>query len=526
MKPKFIGITPAQENDVFCNPIRMSPNLGLWYLLSKLRTEGYYVRWLDETARKGGRQRHTLCHRTIKLARKPGEVEQVYEQKLTDNLADLIQREQQDFEQLSPAEFVAKYSAFRAPGKIDRTVVRTGVPVEETLAEIEKELVSGGPIVIGIPLPAIANYVSAMTLGKSIKGAFGSHAKVIYGGQTISVLPGQILKENPWIDLLVCGDAVSTIEHAIHVALDGSTKIVVNECGRQEDITTYPLLDPSLLEENEYPLRPNHTYDTDGRKWVDFMLSKGCGLSCEFCGQSNIPKKEKKYSALPLDTLERQLKLFKQAGITELVIQDDELLTNKLLSQAVALLKKHGFYWQNNGGIEYEKLNSKDVDQWCEYNRSGEGRVTSLYIPFNPREWNEGKSAAVTQTDRYPYRVELLRQLREAEVYVFSSEIIAQPTEPREVEGEDTTRYINQALTFSATVLPGTKWWWKHQSLIVSTTDHVGFSLFATHHRTYHIEDPREIERWVVERNKALNSVQGAYAWDSAFPNVGPSVGE
>ncbi|MDP2587767.1 MAG: hypothetical protein Q8P33_03270 [bacterium] len=532
--PKVLFVTPAQENDVNWNPIRMSPNLGVWFLASYLRLKGYYVRWLDETTRRGGRQNHQLCHRSIKLARKPGEIEQVHEQPVSGTLAEHIQKKQQDFERLSPAEFVAEYSAFRVMGEINRTVVRTGTPVHNTLVEIEKELASGGPIIIGIPLPAIANSVSALRLGKTIKDNFGDRAKVIYGGQTITALPGEILKNNPWIDLLVCGDAVSTIERAIQTALDGSAKIVVNECGVQEDITMYPLLDPTLLEENEYPLRPNHTFDTCGRKWVDFMLSKGCGRSCEFCGVSGIPKGEKVYSAIPLETLERQLKLFKKAGITELVIQDDAVLSNKLLPKAVELLKRHGFYWQNNGGIEYEKLSAPVVDQWCEYNRSGEGRVTSLYVPFNPREWNEGQSAAVTQTDRYPYQVELLRQLRDSGVYVFSSEIIAQPTEPREVEGADTARYIDlikegyldQALTFSATVLPGTKWWWKHQNLIVSKSDLVGFSLFATHHRTHHIEDPRAIERWVVERNKALNSVQGAYAWGTAFPNVGPQVGE
>ncbi|MFO0702532.1 MAG: cobalamin-dependent protein [Candidatus Andersenbacteria bacterium] len=537
-KPKVLFVKAAQESDATWDPIRMSPNQGLWYLASELREQGYYVRLIDETTRHGGLHKHSMVHRTIKLATKAGEVDEVYEVPVVTPFADHIRSKMEDFERLSPGEFVEKHSAFRIPGEINRTVVRTGNPIEHTLEDIERELASGDAVIVGIPLPATSNYVSATRLGKAIKDTFGQHVKVIYGGQHITAMPGQFLKDNPWVDVAVCGDAVTTIERALQCALDGTTKVVWRMCGdktaRQEDISCYPLLDPTLLEENEYPTRPNHTFDTDGRRWVDFMTSKGCGLSCEFCGVSGIPKEEKKYSAIPLDKLEQQLLLFKRADISELVIQDDAVLSNKLLPGAVALFKKHGFSWQNNGGIEYERIDDATVEQWSAYNRSGEGRTTALYVPFNPREWNEGQSAGVTQTQRRPHVVELLKKLRESGCYVFSSEIIGQPTERREESGRDTARYIDlvregyidQALTFSATVLPGTKWSWKHGALVVSSIDYVGYSLFTTHHRTYCISDPREIERWVVERNKTLNEVQRSYAWGTAFPNVGPQVGE
>lgn len=534
IKPTVLFVKPAQETDLVWDPIRMSPNLGLWYLASHLRERGYPVRYLDETTRAGGQRIHALTHRTIVLSQKDGEVDEVFEQPVTDRFEALLAEKANDFEKMSPAEFVTKHSAFRVPGEIHRTVVRTGVPLEVTLTEIDRELTKGGPIVVGIPLPATANYVSATRLGRAIKEHFGVHAKVIFGGQHVTAMPREFLKDNPWVDLLVCGDAISTIEHAIHLAITGSSeKQIWREGGRQEDITEYPLLDPSLLEENAYPARPNHTYDTEGRRWVDFMFSKGCARMCAFCGVSGIPKTEKKYSAIVLDRLREQLMRFQRAGISELVIQDDAVLSNRLLPDVVRLLKELGFSWQNNGGIEFEKLNDQIVDQWCAFNSYGDGRFTALYVPFNPREWNEGQSAGVTQTQRYPHQVELLRRLREAGVYVFSSEIIAQPTEPREVSGVDAARYVDlvrqgyldQALTFSATVLPGTAWYWQHGSLIVSKSDYLGHSLFTTHHRTRTIDDPRDIERWVIERNQTLNAIQTSYAWGTAFPNAGPPVG-
>lgn len=537
---KVILVNAAQEDDAFQAPTRFSVSNGIWFLASYLLEKGYYTRIIDETTRKGGLHKHTLVHRTIKLATKSGEVDKVYETPVGATFQEVVRQRAADFERLTSHEFVAKHGAFRIPGEINRTIVRTGNPIEDTLIEIDHELASGDALVVGIPLRATANYLPATQLGKAIKDSFGSHVKVIYGGQHITAMAEEFLRDNPWVDVAVCGHSISTIEEALQRALDDSSDKIVwrldhnGQKQREEDITTYPLLDPSLLEENEYPLRPNHTFNTEGRKWVDWQISMGCPLMCSFCAVSMTPKGEKQYSMIPLDKLERQLLRFKEAKISELVLQDDAILSNRFLPAAVRLFKKHGFFWQNNGGIQYEKLTQAHVDQWCEYNQSGEGRITALYVPFNPRNWNKGKSAGETQTVRYPHLLALLKQLRDAGVYVFSSEIVAQPTEPRSEAERDTALYVdlvqrgylNAALTFSNTFLPGTEDYGMYKDWIVSKIDYAGYNLFTTHHRTKYIEDPSEIERWVVERNKTLNKVQGSFAWGTAFPNVGPMAGE
>jgi len=184
-------------------------------------------------------------------------------------------------------------------------------------------------------------------------------------------------------------------------------------------------------------------------------------------------------------------------------------------------------YWQNNGGVEFEALDDFVTEQLIEYNRTGEGRVTALYVPFNPRGWNNDGSAAKTMSGRYPKNLENLKRLREeGGIYVFTSAIIGTPEQTRETFEEElaTDRkliqegYLDAALCLSATMLPGTKWYESNGYNIVNKRDYEGYSLFTTHHRTEHLE-PKEIEELMITWTKGLDDVQKTYSWGTAFPN-------
>ena len=44
-------------------------------------------------------------------------------------------------------------------------------------------------------------------------------------------------------------------------------------------MSQFPILDPKILDETNYPVDLTYTYSTDGRKSVDFMFSKGINVS-------------------------------------------------------------------------------------------------------------------------------------------------------------------------------------------------------------------------------------------------------
>ena len=119
-----------------------------------------------------------------------------------------------DFDDWSPKDFVAKYSAFQNDGTIKRTIVRTGNPIEETLQEVQNY----NPDIVGIPLIATANYIPATTLAKKIK-EINPTIKIMFGGQHISTQAQEFLRQNPWTDHIITGDAI----HALTDILDGKT---------------------------------------------------------------------------------------------------------------------------------------------------------------------------------------------------------------------------------------------------------------------------------------------------------------
>lgn len=506
-------VKPALETDAVWDPIRTCSYLGMWFLASHLKSRGYKVSYLDEVVRNQGLSKQVLFTRETKG-------DNVTETPVPQSYEEFTSQKMKDYRELSPKDFVKKYSAFKNDGKVSRTMVRTGNSLEDTLDEIERI----NPDVVGIPLIATANYLPATRLAKAIKNKF-PNVKVIFGGQHISADAEAFVKDNPYVDQVVTGDAISVIDDVIE---DRRKEKIVN--GGFSSMDQFPLLDPSIIENSGYPSEPTYTFPTSGRKSVDFMFSKGCFRRCDFCVAGS--QKGNHITATEYERIDRQLAELKEHGIQELVIQDDAFLHDpkhrrEYLPKILGLMKKHGFHWQNNGGIEFEGLDDFVTEQLIKYNQEGEGRVTALYVPFNPRSWNKEQSAAKSMSSRYHRNAENLKRLRnEAGIYVFTSSIIGTPEQTEEAFNEElqTDReliqkgYLDAALCLSATMLPGTRWYESNGHNIIDKKDYSGYSLFATHHKTEHLE-AKDIERLMATWTKTLDDVQHTYHWGTGFPN-------
>ena len=97
-------------------------------------------------------------------------------------------------------------------------------------------------------------------------------------------------------------------------------------------------------------------------------------------------------------------------------------------------MKKYDFFWQDSGGIDFELLDDFVTDQFIQYNKTGKGRLTGVYVPFNPRAWNKFDGATKTMVDKYQRNFENLKRLRtEGNIYVFTSEIVGAPDHTPEI---------------------------------------------------------------------------------------------
>lgn len=512
MKKKIMFIKPALETTAVWDPIRTCSYLGMWFLASHLKEKGHDVRYLDEVVRNNGLNKRQLFRRIL-------EGDKITEIPLDISFEEYHARKMDDYHKMTPKEFVEKYTAFR-DGKVTRDMVRTGNSIEDTLSEIEKYQ----PEFVGIPIIASANHIPSLKLIQAIKERF-PRVKIMIGGQHVTAFYNEFAK-NPNVDYIFTGDAITNIEDVIE---GKRTERVIH--GGFQTMDNFPLLDPSIIEENDYPREPTYTYTTQGRKSADYMFSKGCFRKCEFCVAGS--QKGNHVTAIDYNKVDEQLRIFKEYGIEEIIVQDDAFLWDRNhvrehLPKILGLMKKYGFYWQNNGGVEFEAIDDFVTEQLIKYNQEGEGRCTSLYVPFNPRAWNKGKSAAGTMSQRYHYNFENLKRLREeAGIYVFSSQIIGTPEDTVEIMESDielhkkiiSEGYLDADLTLTATLLPGTRWYDNNKQNLVNPNDWAGYSLFVSHYGTENIPNPKVMEYFMVKRVKELDKYQRTYNWGTAFPS-------
>lgn len=501
-------VCPQRHVDAIHEPPRGGVQIGPALMASLLAEKGHEVYYMDESVRNGGWQHRSLSRRLL-LPGTRGIREEMYDRTWDDVQAEKMT----DFRRMSPGDFLRKWSAFKDDGSVERVIARIGVPEEETIERLRVL----GIEAVGIPLASSANYLAATSLGKRIKREL-PHVRVIMGGQHITADPEVFVRNNPWVDHVARGDAITTIEAMATGRL--TDKIVPGGFQKMEE---YPLMNCELFANAGYSTPPTHNYPS-GLRSVDWMASRGCWRSCAFCFAG---RKEQAVTQSSWDRIGAQLDHFVANGMQELVLQDDAILykPKQFFLPLLGEMKDRGLSFSDNGGVEFESFSDEVADAIIAYNSDGRpGKCISLYVPFNPRSGNEHATATGSMVEKYKRSRNNLARVRAAGVYVLTSLIVGTPDQTRETFTDDlaasrdlvTDGYLDSALPLSATMLPGTEWHKRNGHNIVHRDDWAGYNLFSTHHRTDHMT-PHEIEECMVRCVQELADVQKIGPWQCAF---------
>lgn len=509
---RIVLIKPPLYTCETFSPIRSAQPLGIWQLGSYLQSKGYKVMIIDSVLEGWENKTYLDSGKTF-------------------NYRETILSKTKTLSEGGPEALLSKFPVNREEGKIQRTLVRTGLP-EQAIVDKIRDFDPGW---IGLSIIATSEHRGAIDLSRRLRREFPDSV-MLAGGQHATAMSEMVLADSGGsIDFVVRGKGEEPFlrilsgmmpETGIAYVKDGN--LIALPPAPALPLDLLPIFDPALLSHVNYPLPATHSFNTMGRKYTDIMFSSGCHRRCPFCCNRD------NYRHVSFEKLDLQLRALKEHGYEELVLQDDSLFGGpkddgrdffKILAKK---LKDFGFHWHDNGGASMDEFGPDLVDSILGANESpGEGGCTALYVPFNPRFVSE-RRVVEKYFSEMPEKFQLLKKLMENGVYVFTSGIWGHVDQDisdmrSDIEGyEELIRngIVGHTVIFGLSYFPGTQDW-NYHSNIVDMRDWEGFSIFAPHAGTKRASF-EEVTQAVLEAHMRLNRIQKVEPWCSGFPTTLP----
>ena len=503
---RVLLVDPPMEKHPLWDPIRTSQPLGIWSIGSYLQAKGHDVR---------------LVAAPLQGLQNVEEVGQPWHQTTLDAV---LRNRLTTLETNTTESLVNRWFE-------DRSLLRIGLSDRQILAEVE----AFNPDIVGISALASCMHQSFVSVARLIRHRF-PELPIVVGGQHATAMSYELLRDGAGaIDLIIRGEAEIVFEQVVHLLpdLDAAKKLpgvahLDAEGGLVEvprpkwtDIEQLALLDPRLMAHVPLPPLPVHTYGKTPMRYTDMMFSVGCHRSCVYCYS---PVMRGGLRQLTGERIVQQLRLLRDAGYEELVLQDDDLLKDKAFFLGLLkAFKDVGLRWQDNGGMELELFDDELVDAVI---ASG---CTSIYVPVNPRQLADRLPTVQARAN-----VHYMRRLKEGGVYTFTSGIYGVPNLKQPSKTYDdlfrlrdfhlqlvTKGLVDASLVFPLSALPGTPWARNIENSPAFDFDRehwIGYSVFVPQVYTKEL-DARFLWHELLETHRALNEVQVTLPWFSPFPN-------
>lgn len=503
---RVLLVDPPMVKHPLWDPIRTSQPLGIWSIGSYLQAKGHEVR---------------LVCAPLQGLQNISEVGHPFRQTTHDAV---LRARIKTLEMNTSESLVERWFD-------DGSLIRIGLTDQQILAEVE----AFHPDIVGISALASCMHQSFVSVAHLIRRRF-PELPIVVGGQHATAMPFELLRDGAGaIDLLIMGEAEIIFEQVVkHLPdigvakklpgvahLDRDGQLVKQPRPKWTDIEQLALLDPKLMAHVPLPPVPVHTYGNMPMRYTDMMFSVGCHRSCAFCFS---PIMRGGLRQLTGERIAAQLRLLRDAGYEEIVLQDDDLLEDRAFFLGLLhAFKAAGLRWQDNGGMELERFDDELADAII-----GSG-CTSIYVPVNPRQLGDRLPTVQAASN-----VHYMRRMKDAGIYTFTSGIYGVPNLKHPARTYDdllrlrdfhlglvTRRLVDASLVFPLSVLPGTPWNRNAERSPAFEFDPerwIEYSVFVP--QVYPKElGPRKLWYGILETHRALNEVQITLPWFSPFPN-------
>ncbi|MFA5184676.1 MAG: radical SAM protein [Patescibacteria group bacterium] len=310
-------------------------------------------------------------------------------------------------------------------------------------------------------------------------------ALIVEGGGHATGAAEEVLSDGP-VDIVVRGEGMITftklcealendVSYESVAGIDYRNKTgAIRHNPNPDFLENLDELAPRLLEIPLHPIydTPEHTggsRKTRQGRHIYMMTSFGCAFHCSFCLSDLMTGPRTRFFSL--EYIRRELIRFKQAGVTEVIIEDDQFLADIRRALAIAdLFKKLRLYWFEEGGISLFKLmkTGTNLNYRDMINRLAESYCYRFYLAIesaNPQSLSRSQKPAINaDTD---YAAEIVAYIKEKGIEAVGGFMIGFKTDGYEESLEDIERTITYAkrlkkaglayvMLFIYTALPGT----------------------------------------------------------------------
>lgn len=315
------------------------------------------------------------------------------------------------------------------------------------------------PDVVGLTAttPAIYDAYEAAKIAKEVN----PETKVLIGGPHATFMAEEVLRECPYIDVVVRGEGEETLRELLkRFEKGGSLRDVAGITYREGEVVKEN--PPRELIENlddlpipAYDLLPMSKYIVDKVRFAAIMTSRGCPYNCVFCSSSlQFGKRWRAHS--PERVLEELRVLREKYGVHEIEFLDDTFTLN--MKHAETVSKKIV-----EEGLDISWSASSRVNTFSRSLGECLRRAGAHTIYFGIESGSERTLKFIGKGITRRQAVDAVKAAKDSELNALGSFVIGFPYETEE-EIRETIRFANKvgvdlAQFTIATPYPGTRLW-------------------------------------------------------------------
>ncbi|MCK5505840.1 MAG: B12-binding domain-containing radical SAM protein [Thermodesulfovibrionia bacterium] len=195
---------------------------------------------------------------------------------------------------------------------------------------------------VGLSTMTGPQIIFAIELSKKIK-QLRPDVKTVWGGIHVTVAPESVLGHD-FIDYLVYGEGEEPLLELLQNPDGKAIKGVLKKDSKIDDLVPREFMDMDKVSLDWSLIDPQKYISMrDGRRYMSFVISRGCSFKCQYCYNSVTKSRWRSWS---VEKVRQELEKVLEFDVSYIAFMDDNLAINvRWLSEVCKILEEKNVLW-------------------------------------------------------------------------------------------------------------------------------------------------------------------------------------